>query len=149
MSKTIGNNRSTGKMTLQQVCELLDGQFVCGESYADQKVESACGCDLMSDVLAFTRPGSVLLTGLTNPQVVRTAEMLDLKAIVFVRDKRPDQKTLDMAEKLGLVVILSPFPLYESCGKLYSAGMAGCQEKSGICAAGANLNGKAQMTDGV
>lgn len=85
---------------------------------------------MMSDVLAFTRPGSVLLTGLTNPQVVRTAEMLDLKGIVFVRDKRPDEKTVEMARSLNLVLILTPYPLYESCGRLYAAGLGGCQEAS-------------------
>ena len=118
---------SNNGFTLQRVCELLDGKIVCGEEGADQKVSSACGCDLMSDVLAFTRPGSVLLTGLTNSQVVRTAEMLDLKAVVFVRSKRPDENTISMAKSLQLVIICSPHPLYESCGRLYAAGLAGCQ----------------------
>ena len=116
--------------TLQQVCELLDGKIVCGEEWADQKVASACGCDLMSDVLAFTRSGSVLLTGLTNSQVVRTAEMLDLKAVVFVRSKRPDENTISMAKSLQLVLICSPHPLYESCGRLYAAGLSGCNGSS-------------------
>ncbi len=114
--------------TLQQVCDILNGEIICGEQSADQRVASACGCDLMSDVLAFTKPGSVLLTGLTNSQVIRTAEMLDLKGIVFVRSKKPDEKTIKMAEALQLVLILSPYPLYESCGKLYVAGLGGCQK---------------------
>jgi len=113
--------------TLHQVSEMLNGHVICGEDNADQIVHSACGCDLMSDVLAFTRTGSVLLTGLTNSQVIRTAEMLDLKAIVFVRNKRPDEHTIQMAKALDLVIILSPHPLYESCGRLYKAGLAGCQ----------------------
>ena len=112
------------------MCDLLDGEIICSEQLADHSVASACGCDLMSDVLAFTRPGSVLLTGLTNPQVVRTAEMLDLKAVVFVRSKRPDERTIKMAESLQLVLILSPHPLYESCGRLYTAGLGGCQDVS-------------------
>ena len=115
--------------TLQKICELLDGEIICCEDMADQHISNACGCDLMSDVLAFTRPGSVLLTGLTNSQVVRTAEMMDLKAIVFVRDKRPDEATIAMATSLKLVLILSPHPLYESCGILYRAGIAGCEER--------------------
>jgi len=115
------------------VCSLLDGKIVCGEARVDETVDSACGCDLMSDVLAFTRPGSVLLTGLVNSQVIRTAEMLDLKAVVFVRDKKPDERTIQMARSLELVVILSPHPLYESCGKLYAAGLSGCQQsRSGV-----------------
>ena len=82
----------------------------------------------MSDVLAFTRPGSVLLTGLTNSQVIRTAEMLDLKGVVFVRSKKPDERTVKMAEALQLVIICSPHPLYESCGRLYASGLGGCQD---------------------
>lgn len=118
---------SANSFTLRQVCDLLNGEIICGDHLADQSIASACGCDLMSDVLAFTRPGSVLLTGLTNSQVVRTAEMLDLKAIVFVRSKKPDERTIRMAESLHLVLILSPHPLYESCGRLYTAGLSGCQ----------------------
>jgi hypothetical protein len=121
--------KSGNEFTLRQVCELLEGTIACCEERADDKITSACGCDLMSDVLAFTRPGSVLLTGLTNAQVVRTAEMLDLKAIVFVRGKQPDELTLSRAKTMNLVVILSPYPLYESCGRLYRAGLAGCQDK--------------------
>lgn len=128
MNSEISN--TDGGMALRRVCELLDGEIICREELAGQSVASACGCDLMSDVLAFTRPGSVLLTGLTNSQVVRTAEMLDLKAVVFVRSKRPDERTIKMAESLQLVVILSPHPLYESCGRLYAAGLGGCQNHS-------------------
>jgi hypothetical protein len=119
-----------GGLTLRRVCELLDGEIICRGELAEQNVASACGCDLMSDVLAFTRPGSVLLTGLTNSQVIRTAEMLDLKAVVFVRSKRPDERTIKMAESLQLVIILSPHPLYESCGRLYTAGLGGCQDST-------------------
>lgn len=119
-----------GRLTLRQICELLDGEIVCGESRADEQVDSACGCDLMSDVLAFGQPGAVLLTGLTNSQVIRTAEMLDLKAVVFVRNKRPDAETVQMADALNLVLILTPYPLYESCGKLYAAGLSGSQERT-------------------
>ncbi len=130
MNESLSNPKCGEGLTLGAVCNLLDGRIVCGEDKAERLVLSACGCDLMSDVLAFTRPGSVLLTGLTNPQVVRTAEMLDLKGIVFVRDKRPDEKTVEMARSLNLVLILTPYPLYESCGRLYAAGLGGCQEAS-------------------
>jgi len=122
-------------LTLKQICKLLDGEIICREELADQDVQSACGCDLMSDVLAFTKPGSVLLTGLTNSQVIRTAEMLDLKAIVFVRSKRPDERTIKMAESLQLVLILSPYPLYESCGRLYTAGLGCCRKAENARAA--------------
>lgn len=113
-------------LTLTQISELIAGQVICGDDRMEECVSSACGCDLMSDVLAFTNPGSVLLTGLTNAQVIRTAEMLDLKAVVFVRDKQPDDATIEMAKSLRLVVMLSPYPLYEACGRLFAAGLQGC-----------------------
>lgn len=119
-------------LTLRRICEVLEGRIICCEDRADQQVTNACGCDLMSDVLAFTHSGSVLLTGLMNLQVIRTAEMLDLKAVVFVRDKVPEDSMIEMAKSLGLVIILSPYPLYESCGRLYKAGLLGCWGKSNI-----------------
>jgi predicted transcriptional regulator len=118
------------KITLGDICEALGAEVICGGDKLDEEVSTACGCDLMSDVLAFTQPGSVLLTGLTNQQVVRTAEMIDLKAIIFVRKKQPDQKTLQLAESKGMPVLLSPYPLYESCGRLYSIGVKGCNGSS-------------------
>ncbi len=111
--------------TLRKICEILEGKIITGEDRADQVVTAACGSDLMSDVLAFAKPASVLLTGLTNPQVVRTAEMLDIKGVIFVRDKTPEEQTVKMAEANGLVLILSPYPLYESCGRLFKAGLNG------------------------
>jgi len=129
MQDRLKTSHVDGGPTLNKICEILDGIIICGEDGADQRVAGACGCDLMSDVLAFARPGAVLLTGLTNSQVIRTAEMLDLKAVVFVRNKKPDDKTIQLAKSLNLVLILSPYPLYESCGKLYLAGIAGSREK--------------------
>ena len=81
--------QGAGLLTLKEINQLLAGRVICGDDRLQESVSSACGCDLMSDVLAFTKPGSILLTGLTNAQVIRTAEMLDLKAVVFVRDKTP------------------------------------------------------------
>lgn len=130
MTDKLNCSSAEGAITLRHIAAILGGEVLCGAERADEVVSSACGCDLMSDVLAFTRPGSVLLTGLTNPQVVRTAEMLDLKAVVFVRSKRPDPNTIEMARSVGLAVICTPFPLYESCGRLYAAGLSGCTETS-------------------
>ncbi|MEN6372744.1 MAG: DRTGG domain-containing protein [Armatimonadota bacterium] len=112
--------------TLADICRILDAKVICGEDKLDQEIRTACGCDLMSDVLAFTHPGSVLLTGLTNQQVVRTAEMLDLAAVVIVRDKQPDETTVELARSKGLPILMSPHPLYESCGMLYTNGLMGC-----------------------
>ncbi len=113
-------------MLLRDVAALLDARPLCGVSKLDVPVENAGASDLMSDVLAYTRPGSVLLTGLCSVQVVRTAEMLDLTAIVFVRNKLPDDDTVALAEEMGLPLLTSPYPLYEACGVLFRAGLPGC-----------------------
>lgn len=113
-------------LTLAQIQSILKAQVLCCEEKMGSQAFSACGCDLMSDVLAFTKPGSILLTGLTNSQVVRTAEMLDLKGIVFVRDKQPDADTIRLAMDCGIPLLSSPYPLYESCGLLFAKGLKGC-----------------------
>ncbi len=86
----------------------------------------ACGADLMSDVLAFTHAGTLLMTGLTNPQVVRTAEMAGIVAIVFVRGKLPPPETIALAEEKGIPLLASRYTMYESCGRLYQTGLQGC-----------------------
>lgn len=121
-----GNEATSGCMTLDEVRAVLRAESLCCAEGLSEKVYSACGCDLMSDVLSFTTPGSILLTGLTNTQVVRTAEILDLKCVVFVRDKKPDAETIAMAVDFGIPLLSSPYPLYESCGLLYANGLKGC-----------------------
>lgn len=76
-------------MTVEKIKELLSAQVICGEESLSRDVHTACGSDMMSDVLAFVKDQAVLLTGLVNPQVVRTAEMMDMCCIVFVRGKNP------------------------------------------------------------
>ena len=110
-------------MTIKDVKEILEANVLTGEEKLDAEVLSACGCDLMSDVLAFVKDQGMLLTGLVNPQVVRTAEMMDMKAIVFVRGKDPGKDILDLAKEAGMVVLSTEFQLYIACGKLYSAGL--------------------------
>lgn len=112
-------------MLLKDLIVLLKAVPTTSVNGADTIVENAGASDLMSDVLAFTKPGSVLLTGLCSPQVVRTAEMLDLKAIVFVRNKKPDESAIALAEEMGLPLFTSPYPLYEACGLLFEAGLPG------------------------
>ena len=87
-----------------------------------------CGCDLMSDVLSFIKPNSLLLTGLTNPQVIRTAEMADIKAICFIRGKKPDKETVELAKSKNIPLLLTDLPMFEACGRLYKEGLAGCSE---------------------
>lgn len=112
-------------MYLWEVRDILEAEVLLGERNLDQEIHSACGCDFMSDVLAFVKNQAMLLTGMVNPQVVRTAEMMDMKCIVFVRGKRPDEMVLRLAEERNIVVMASPKRLYTACGLLYSHGLAG------------------------
>lgn len=113
-------------MTLEQVVRILAGRVVSEGVDLSSKVEMACGADLMSDVLAFTHAGTLLLTGLTNPQVVRTAEMAGITAIVFVRGKYPPPETIALAAEKGIPLLATRYTLYEACGRLYAAGLPGC-----------------------
>ena len=110
-------------MKLKKVVELLDANILNDSYSEDTEVLSACGCDLMSDVLAFVKDQALLLTGLVNPQVVRTAEMMDMKAIVFVRGKTPGEEIIELANEAGIAVLSTEHPLYHSCGVLYSEGL--------------------------
>ena len=112
-------------MTIRDVQELVDGKVLVGEDRMDTPVETACGSDLMSDVLAFVKDQAVLLTGLMNTQVVRTAEMMDMHCVVFVRDKKPTPEIIELAQESGIVVLASPKRMYEACGILYSNGLVG------------------------
>lgn len=110
-------------MKISQIQELLEAEIVCGEDQLCKEVSSACGSDMMSDVLAYVKDQAVLLTGLVNPQVVRTAEMMDMVCIVFVRSKAPTQEMITLAEEHGMVLLKTRKRMYEACGKLYAAGL--------------------------
>lgn len=110
-------------MKLSEVKSILEANVVAGEEFLDREVSSACGSDLMSDVLAFVKDQALLLTGLVNTQVIRTAEMMDIKAVVFVRGKKPTDDVKKLAEEYSMVVLSTDYPLYPACGKLYSKGL--------------------------
>ena len=112
-------------MKISTIRELLGAEVLCGAEHLGDHVYSACGSDMMSDVLAFVKDQAVLLTGLMNTQVVRTAEMMDMRCVVFVRDKQPTPEIIELAQESGLVVLASPKRLYEACGILYSNGLVG------------------------
>ncbi len=113
-------------MKLQQIKEVLEAEVLVGEESLDIDITMACGADLMSDVLAFTKSESLLLTGLTHPQVIRTAEIAEIKAVCFVRGKRPPDETIDLAKEKGIPLLYTSLPMYESCGRLYSRDLPGC-----------------------
>ena len=112
-------------MRLYDVRNILDAKVLWGEEYLDQEIESACGSDFMSDVLAYVKNQALLLTGLVNLQVVRTADMMDIKCIVFVRGKVPDEAILRLARECGIVVMTSKRRMYSACGLLYTNGLVG------------------------
>ena len=111
-------------MKVKTIVELLNADIVCGEDKLECDVKSACGCDMMSDVLAFVKDQAVLLTGLCNLQVIRTAEMMDMRCVVFVRGKKPTEDIIEMARSCGIVVLTTDLRMYLACGLLYSNGLA-------------------------
>ena len=112
-------------MTINTVKDLLEAEILCGSENLGKEVHSACGSDMMSDVLAYVKDQAVMLTGLVNAQVIRTAEMMDMKCIVFVRSKRPSADMLELAEEHGIAVMTTAKRMYDACGILYSNGLKG------------------------
>ena len=110
-------------MTISKIRELLSAELICGEGNLSAEVYTACGSDMMSDVLAYVKDQAVLLTGLVNTQVVRTAEMMDMICIVFVRNKRPSEEMIALARDHNIVLMSTPKRMYEACGILYSEGL--------------------------
>lgn len=115
-------------MTISQAAEILGCDIICGHENMDRQLKSACGADLMSDVLAFAKEGCVLLTGMVNHHAIRTAEMLDVLCVVFVRGKRPDAEICELAKQCGITLLNCRHTLYEACGLLYKAGLPACKE---------------------
>lgn len=106
-------------MTLREIIATVQGTLVSRSANLHTEVAHICAADLMSDVLAFAAPGSVLLTGLCNPQVVRTAEMADIVGIIFVRGKTPPPETIALAEERDIPLVTTPYSMFEMCGRLY------------------------------
>ncbi len=115
-------------MLLSEICEILDAELIGDVENFDKKIIMVCGSDLMSDVLAFIKLDSLLLTGLVNIQVVRTAEMAEIAAICFVRGKRPREDTIKLANEKKILLLATILSMYESCGRLYKRGLRGCDE---------------------
>jgi predicted transcriptional regulator len=115
-------------MMLEQVRDVLEAELLVGQESLNIEVKMACGADLMSDVLAFSKSESLLLTGLTNPQVIHTAEIAEIKAVCFVRGKRPPAETVELAQDKGIPLLCTSLPMYESCGRLYSHNVPGCSQ---------------------
>ena len=115
-------------MKISKMQELLDAQVLCCEENLGKHVYSAFGCDLMSDVLAYVTDQAVLITGLVNPQVIRTALMMDMVCIVFVRSKQPTEEMLELARENGIVMMSTYKTMYNACGVLFNNGLIGTAE---------------------
>ena len=112
-------------MTIREVMQALEAELLTPGADLETQVHAACGSDMMSDVLAYVKDQSVLLTGLVNAQVVRTAEMMDMLCIVFIRGKRPDDAIIRLAQQRGIAVMTSPYRMFTACGLLYENGLKG------------------------
>ncbi len=110
-------------MNLKELLKLINGETLTDTADLNREVKGGCGADLMSDVLASIQPQAILLTGLCNPQVVRTAQIADVAAIVLVRGKRPPRETIELANQEAIPLISSPYGMFELCGRLYQAGL--------------------------
>ena len=111
-------------MKVQDIIDILKAEVLV-EGNLEEEVKTACGSDMMSDVLAYVKDQAVLLTGLVNSQVIRTAEMMDMICIVFVRSKRPTDEMIELAKESGVVILCTDKRMYEACGILYGNGLVG------------------------
>lgn len=110
-------------MIAEELIKIIDGTLINPDADLSRDIKGGCGADLMSDVLASIQPEAVLLTGLCNPQVIRTAQMADVSAIVLVRGKLPPKETVELANQERIPLITSPFGMFELCGRLYQNGL--------------------------
>ena len=118
-------------MKLNRIIAILDADILCNDKdISNVNINMACGADLMSDVLAFIKSEALLLTGLTTPQVIYTAENSGVDVVCFVRGKKPRRETVDLAKEKKIVLLATKNPMFESCGKLYKNGIIGCSEIS-------------------
>ena len=123
-------------MKISEVASILEANVLTGEDMLDYEVHSACGSDMMSDVLAYVKDQGVLLTGLINVQVIRTLLMMDMNCVVFVRGKTPPEGIIEFAAESGVAVLQTELPMFESCGRLYAAGLgrsAEAEEEAEAC----------------
>ena len=112
-------------MKLDGIMEILNATVYTDVPYDDIVINAACGADLMSDALAFGENKGLLLTGLNNPQSIRTAEMMDIHCVMLVRGKEPDEALVALANEKDIVVMKTDFSMYTACGRLFEAGLPG------------------------
>lgn len=113
-------------MRLKECAEVIQADVLAAGPDMEMEIKVACGADLMSDVMAFScSSNQMMLTGLVNPQTIRTAEMMDIKVVVFVRGKVPGEQMLDLAREKGICIMTTRLPMFSACGLLHQAGIKG------------------------
>ena len=112
-------------MLIKEIQMILDAELLVGEELLGTEVNTACGSDMMSDVLAYVKDQAVLITGLLNQQAIRTAAMMDMVCVVFVRGKQPGEDILEVAKENGIAVMTTTHRMFTACGMLYEAGLNG------------------------
>lgn len=112
-------------MTGNDIKRILDCELISGEEYLNQEIHTACGSDMMSDVLAYVKDQSILLTGLVNSQVIRTADMMDMLCVIFVRGKKPDETMVQLADERGIALMSTSHRMFTACGLLWENGLRG------------------------
>ena len=110
-------------MKIRDILQIIEGEVLCGHDYLDLEVEYACASDLMSDVLTVKTQNSILITGLSNVQSVRTAEMSDIRVILYVRDRHIDPEMIAVAQDNDMVILRTPYSMFKTTGCLYTAGL--------------------------
>jgi predicted transcriptional regulator len=116
-------------MKIAEIAKLLGAEVLTCPELVEQEINSACASDMMSDVLAFVKDHGCLLTGLNNPQVIRTAEMMDMHCVIFCRGKKPDSFSRQLATQKGIVLLQTDLRMFQACGTLWAAGLTGGDSK--------------------
>jgi predicted transcriptional regulator len=114
-----------------EILRILEAKTILNDGWLGGDIARVYGSDLMSDILSFSKPKSLLITGLINPQTIRTAEMVDIAAICFVHDKNPHDETLDLAKRNQIPLFRTRFSMFEACGRLFEAGLVDCEGDPG------------------
>lgn len=118
-------------MSIREIVNILDAEVLCCEDNLDIDIHSACGSDMMSDVLAYVKDQAALLTGLINTQVIRTAMMMDMHCVIFVRGKQPLPEMVDLARSNDIIVLATNYPMFEACGLLYANHLGNIEVENG------------------
>jgi len=113
-------------LPVDEVLKILEAEIILDKGWLREEISTVYGSDLMSDILSYSKPNSLLLTGLINPQTIRTAEMVEISAICFIHGKRPHKETVELARINEMPLLGTKMSMFEACGKLYAAGLMNC-----------------------